>query len=120
MAYKVTLSESLIFVVRIALFTVIVTAAVLAVDVAVLWLLGLQTDVGVWITLLLLEGVIMAFLGAADLASGFGGRFESIWRRPSHHPKTRVRYMHPWFWLSVGIAGIVLFSLSGYLGLVYG
>ncbi len=110
MVDKKALLTASIIVTKIALYTVIITATVLAIDVVVFWSLNLQADVGTWNMLLLVEGFIMATLGAADLASGLGAATNG--RGPIIHPRDRVRYRHIYFWLSVGIAGLVLFFLS--------
>jgi hypothetical protein len=112
MVDKKALLTASIIAAKIALYTVIITATVLAIDVVVFWALNLQADVGTWNMLLLVEGIIMVALGAADLASGLGAATHTSGRGPLLHPRTRVRYRHIWFWLSVGIAGLVLFFLS--------
>jgi len=91
---KKALLTASIIAVKIALYTVIIIATVLAIDVVVFWSLNLQADVGTWNMLLLVEGIIMVAIGAADLASGLGAATHTGGRG------------------SVGIAGVVLFFLS--------
>lgn len=105
----------LFWVARMVVFTVIIFVAILTVDVAVLWLLNL--DMGTWLTLLWWEGVAMAF---------FGGGAGWWWREspePVYTPtgklltKVKLKYRYPWFWVSLGMAGLMLIVLAGYLGL---
>jgi hypothetical protein len=112
MVDKKALLTASIIATKTALCTGIITATVLAIDGVVFWSLNLQADVGTWKMLLLVEGIIMATLGAADLASGLGAASYPHGRGPILHPRRRVRYRHIWFCLSVGIAGVVLFFLS--------
>ncbi len=106
---------SLFLVARIVFFTIIIFVAILAVDVVVLWLLN--WDTGTWLTLLWWEGLVMAFFGG-----GAGWR----WREspePVFTPtgklltKVKLKYRYPWVWVSLGMAGLMLIVLAGYLGL---
>jgi len=98
---------------KIAIFTIIIFLAVLTVDVVALWLLNL--DAGTLLTLLWWEGVVMAFFG------GVGGWRESP--EPIFTPtgelltKVKWKYRYPWFWISLGMAGLMLIILAGYIGL---
>jgi hypothetical protein len=108
---------SLFLVARIVFSTIIIFVAVLAVDVVELWLHNL--DMGTWLTLLWWEGVVMAFLG--------GGA--GWWWRENPEPvftptgklltKVKLKFRYPWFWVSLGVAGLMLIVLAGYLGLQY-
>lgn len=104
---------ALVFVARIVFFTIVIFAAVLAVDVLLLWLLDL--DANTWLTFLFWEGVIMAIFGG-----GVGWREapEPVYT-PSGKPLTTVRlkFRYPWFWISLGMAGFILVILSAYIGL---
>lgn len=113
-ANKAVPSEGvLVFVVRIVLFTIIMFASILAIDVLLLWLLDL--DESTWLTLLFWEGVIMAFFGGAV---GWREGPEPIFT-PLGKPLTTVKwkYRYPWFWVSLGMAGFLLILLSAYIGL---
>jgi hypothetical protein len=114
MADKAGQSESLlVFVARIVIFTVIMFASILAIDVFLLWLLNL--DVSTWLTLLFWEGIIMAFFGGA---AGWRESPEPVFT-PMGKPLTTVKlkYRYPWFWVSLGMAGFLLILLSAYIGL---
>jgi hypothetical protein len=115
MVDKTTRSESLlVYVARIIVFTIIIFVAVLVVDAVVLLLLNLWI-VDTWLALLWGEGLVMVFFGAA-------GEFGRKRRSPSpiaplsgkriYKPKVKSKYS--WFWVSVGMAGLVLWVV-GYL-----
>ncbi len=111
MVDKTALTRVAMVAAKMALYTVIITATVLAIDVVGLWSLNLLADVGLWNNLLLVEGMIMAVLGVADVASGLGGAISPGGIRLPQ-ARSRARHRHIWFWLSVGIAGVILFFLS--------
>ena len=106
--------NSLIDVALLILYAVIMVIVVLAADWFALLLLNLQTDVGTWVTLLISEAFVMLLFGAA----GWGFKeFEHI---PVGWKETRIIHLrftprYPWFWLSVGIAGVVLIIICAYL-----
>ncbi len=106
--------NSLIDVALLILYAVIMVIVVLAADWFALLLLNIQTDVGTWVTLLISEAFVMMALGAA----GWGFKeFEHI---PVGWKETRIIHLrftprYPWFWLSVGIAGVVLIIICAYL-----
>jgi hypothetical protein len=82
--------------------TVLVTATISAVDVVALWLLNLVTDLGTWLNLLFLESVALMFFGSAGGAMKRGRRRRGILSSPE-------------FWVSVGVAGVVLLISAVYV-----
>ncbi len=117
MAGKASRSENpLVLAARILLFTISIFAAILVVDVVLLLLLSLDT--GTWLTLLWCEGVIMAFFGGAGW--WWGESPEPVFTPTGKLlTKVKLRYRYPWFWVSLGMAGLMLIILAGYLGLQY-
>jgi hypothetical protein len=111
MVDKTTQSESLlVYVARIIVFTIIIFVAVLAVDAVALLLLNLWI-VDTWLALLWGEGLVMVFFGAA----GNWGRKKPSPIAPLSGKriyKLKVKYKYPWFWVSVGMAGLVLWLVS--------
>jgi hypothetical protein len=96
------------------LYTVIFVVVVLVGDSVALLLLDSQTDAGAWTTLLFSEAIVMMALGAA----GWGVKeFQHI---PVGWKETRIIHLrltprHPWFWLSIGMAGVVMIIICAYL-----
>ncbi len=116
---KATLSDVSAYIARIAIYTSIMIGAVVAVDVVILLLLTLLTDVDMWLpwlTLLFIESFFMMFFGWAEYASGaanvtWDDSSVVIWIPP----KYRVRYRYSWLWFSLGLAGLALVVLATYL-----
>lgn len=106
--------NSLTDVALLILYAVIMVAVVLAADSFALLLLNLPTDIGTWITLLISEAFVMLLFGVA----GWGFReFEHI---PVGWKDTRIIHLRltprqPGFWLSMGIAGVILIIICAYL-----
>jgi len=118
-ADKATLSETLLdilaYIARIAIYMSIMVGAVLAVDVVALWMLNLLMDMNAFYTLLFIEGLIMIFFGG--VAGMSHHQAPQPWATPMgtrlYWIKRWVRY--PWFWVSLGMAGIALWVLATYL-----
>ncbi len=114
MSDRPSVPNSLVDVALLILYAVIMVVVVLAADWSALLLLNLQTDVGTWVTLLISEALVMMALGVA----GWGFReFEHI---PVGWKDTRMIHLrltprHPGFWLSMGMAGVVLIIICAYL-----
>ena len=109
-------SESLlVYVAKIIIFAIIMFVAILGVDAFVLWLFKLLWNVDIWLTLLFLEGLVMAFFG---VGSGTGQRDRPVY---VYSPmgkllaKVEVKFKYPWFWVSVGMTGVALWVLAAYL-----
>jgi hypothetical protein len=115
MVDKATRSESLlVYVARIIVFTIIIFVAVLVVDAVVLLLLNLWI-VDTWLALLWWEGLAIAFFGAAGYWRGENPL--RIARLSGKHTyKLKVKYKFPWFWVSVGMAGLVLWIVYYLIG----
>lgn len=109
-----TLLESFTEVAWVFFFTVLIAGAVLAVDFVALLLLNLHMNVGVWIILLFVEGLVMMLFGAAVWGEGEHIFYTAGWRRP-HIYHVRLRPQISGFWVSVAMAGVVLFILCVYL-----
>lgn len=60
----------LILILRIALFTGLVTMPILVVDVVALWLLNLVANLDMWVTVLFFEGLVLIFFGIPPSAGG--------------------------------------------------
>jgi hypothetical protein len=102
MVDKMTSSESLlVYFARIIVFTIIISVAVLIVDAIALLLLNLWI-VDTWLTLLWVEGVAMAIFGAAGYKRG-------------ENPLLTPKYKYSWFWVSAGMAGLVLIFVGVFL-----
>ena len=118
MSDRPSVPNSLIDVALLILYAVIMVIVVLAADWFALSLLNLQTDIGTWVTLLISEAFVMLLFGAA----GWGFReFEHI---PVGWKDTRIIHLrftprYPWFWLSVGIAGVILIIICTYVVTVF-
>lgn len=95
----------LILVARIAVFTVLVIAPVIAVDVVALWFLNLVTDVSTLLALLLCESGVLMFLAQCG-----------AWQA---RPRGDGLLSHTDFWISVGVAGVILLLLTVYVALQY-
>ncbi len=95
----------LILVARIAVFTVLVIAPVIAVDVVALWFLNLVTNVNTLLALLLCESVVLMFLA-----------YSGAWQRA---PRGDGLLSRTDFWISVGVAGVILLLLAVYLASQY-
>ena len=114
MSDKPSVPNPLIDVALLILYAVIMVIVILAADSFALLLLNLQTDTGTWITLLISEALVMLIFGVA----GWGFReFEHI---PIGWKDTRIIHLRfaprqPWFWLSMGIAGVILIIICAYL-----
>ena len=114
MSDRPSVPNSLVDVVLLILYAVIMVIVVLAVDSFALLLLNLQTDAGTWVTLLISEALVMMAFGVA----GWGFReFEHI---PVGWKETRIIHLRltprqPGFWLSMGIAGVILIIICTYL-----
>ena len=118
MSDRPSVPSSLIDVTLLILYAVIMVIVVLAVDSFALLLLNLQIDVGTWVTLLISEAFGMLLFGVA----GWGFReFEHI---PVGWKETRIIHLrftprYPWFWLSMGIAGVILIIICAYLAAMF-
>jgi hypothetical protein len=114
MSDRSSLSDSAVDILWLILYTVTFVVVVLVVDSLALLLLNLQTDVGTWVPLLMSEAFIMMLFGVA----GWGVKeFQHIpvgWRE-THIIHLRLTPRHPWFWLSLGMAGVVLIIICAYL-----
>jgi hypothetical protein len=115
---KATLSETLLdsslFVARLFIYAFIMGVIVLAVDVVVLLLLNLW-NVHTWLNLLLVEGSIMASVGGtAGLYNRFPAPIPTVKGPGTHLYKKRRAVKRLWFWVSFGIAGLMLI-LVGFL-----
>jgi hypothetical protein len=114
---KATLSETLLdsslFIATMFIYAFIMGVIVLAVDAVVLLLLNLW-NAYTWLSLLWVEGFIMAFVGGT--AGLYHRKAPVPWATPMgthlHRIKWAVRY--PLFWTSFGIAGLMLI-LVGFL-----
>jgi len=117
-----TLSETLLsavaYIARIMAFAGITTAVVLVVDAVALRLLNLSWNLDTRLDLLFWEGLVTVMFGATGWWWG---------EQPYHFTtptgsktyKIETKYRYPWFWVSVGIAGILLWVLATYLFLHY-
>lgn len=109
-----TLLDVLLFVAKMILYALIMAATVLTVDAIVLFVLN-QLNVDTWLSLLWLEGLVMAVVGGAA----------GMTHRGAPYPLSRARIgrkiywinfvvRKPLFWASFGLAGFVLI-ICGYL-----
>lgn len=118
---KATISDLLAFVAKEILYILImalsVAIVVLAADIVALWRLNLLTDIGIWVTLLFFEAFIMLVVSAAGWGLSEHAFYTVGWKRArTYHISLRPR--HPRFWISVGMAGVLLIFLA-YLSLQY-
>ncbi len=90
---------------RIVVFTVLVIAPVIAANVIALWFLNLVTDVNTLLALLLCESVVLMFLA-----------YSGAWQRA---PRGDGLLSRTDFWISVGVAGVILLLLAVYLASQY-
>ena len=86
---------------------------VLAVDAFILFLLNLLKDVGTWLTVRFYEGLAMVFLGGASW--GARAPYPLSTPRGEHTYKIRMKFKYSWFWVSLGMVGIVLWVLAAHL-----
>ncbi|UCC33917.1 MAG: hypothetical protein JSW53_02635 [Candidatus Bathyarchaeota archaeon] len=118
MVDKTTPPESLLkytvtYVARIIVWFLIILGVVLAVDALILLLLNRLTDVETWLQVLFYEGLVLALFGGGAWMRGGGERPLPV-TIPSGKQvyKVKVKFKYPWFWASVGIAGIALWVLA--------
>lgn len=107
-------SNSAVDILWLILYTVIFVVVILIVDSVALLLLNLQTDVGTWVTLLMSEAFILMLFGVA----GWGVQefqYRAIGWEEVRIIHLRLTPRHPWFWLSLGMAGVVLIIICAYL-----
>ena len=103
-----TLLDTLAYIARIVKYTALIVVIVLSFDAFVLAGLSLM-DVNTWLTILWYEGFIMMVIGSA---CWWWGR-ERGYPLPvpnlgyAHH-RIKLKAKYPWFWVSVGMAGLAL------------
>ncbi len=115
MTWRESLYDVVKYVAGIIAATAIAIGVVLAVDAVVLLLIN-QWKVDKWLLLLSYEGLAMAVVGSAGWWR-VGGQRPEFWSIPSGKRLYRIRvsFKQPWFWVSLGMAGFMLFILSAYL-----
>ncbi len=108
------LLDSFLFVAMMVAYAFVIALAVLAVDAVVLLLLNLWS-VDTWLTLLLLEGVVMGLLGGVAGLLHHGAPVP--WATPMGTRLYRIEWAvrKPLFWASVGIAGLMLIVFAYFI-----
>jgi len=104
-----------IFVARLVLLAVLVVASIIVVDIITLWFLNLVTDIGMWLTILLLESFILLLFGTGGARQRMPYRdARGRWRKEPQTIKHGLLASTD-FWISLAIAGTVLLVSAVYL-----
>jgi hypothetical protein len=114
MTEKATWSETFTLFAAMLFHSVIIAVVVLAVDVVVLLLLNLLTDLGTWIIILLVESAVLMSFGLAEAYRRQHSYIVVGYKRPS---KIHVsgRHSKPRFAFQMAMASLVLFIFWLYL-----